>query len=110
MTQKILINSLASTIVRPFVNPLEETTTGKIADLCVLVIFGATGALTARKLFPALYNLKREGLLPSHFACVGFARRQKTDQQFRQEMYDAISKHSRVTPIDQKLWNDFSEQ
>ncbi len=106
MTQKPSISPLTS----PFVNPLEETSTGKIPDPCVLVIFGATGDLTARKLLPALYNLKREGLLPSHFACVGFARREKTDQQFRSEMYDAISKYSRVTPIDQKLWNEFSEQ
>jgi glucose-6-phosphate 1-dehydrogenase len=91
-------------------NPLEEATAGKLADPCVLVIFGATGDLTARKLFPALYNLKREGQLPPHFACVGFARRQKSHEQFRTEMYDAVSKYSRVKPVDQKLWNDFSEQ
>ena len=91
-------------------NPLEEATASKIADPCVLVIFGATGDLTGRKLFPALYNLKREGLLPPHFACVGFARRQKTHEQFRTEMYDAVSRYSRVKPIDQTLWNDFSEQ
>lgn len=91
-------------------NPLEEPSTSKIADPCVLVILGATGDLTSRKLLPALYNLEREGLLPSHFACVGFARREKSHEQFRSEMYDAISKHSRVKPIDQKLWNEFSEQ
>lgn len=91
-------------------NPLEETTASKIADPCVLVIFGATGDLTARKLIPAIYNLKREGGLPSHFACVGFARRPKTHEQFRSEMLDGISKYSRVKPIDQALWNFFSEQ
>lgn len=91
-------------------NPLEETTATKTADPCLLVIFGATGDLTARKLFPALYNLKREGQLPSHFAVVGFARRQKTHEQFRSEMFDAISKYSRVKPIDLKLWAEFSEQ
>jgi glucose-6-phosphate 1-dehydrogenase len=93
-----------------FTNPLEETTASKTADPCVLVIFGATGDLTARKLLPALYNLTREGQLPSHFACVGFARRPKTHEQFRNEMQDAVSKHSRVKPIDQPLWNSFSEQ
>lgn len=93
-----------------FTNPLEEASTTKTADPCVLVILGATGDLTSRKLFPALYNLKREGLLPSHFACVGFARRDKTHEQFRAEMYDAVNKHSRVKPIDQKLWNEFLEQ
>jgi glucose-6-phosphate 1-dehydrogenase len=93
-----------------FINPLEETTATKIADPCVLVIFGATGDLTARKLFPALYNLKREGQLPSHFAVVAFARREKSHEQFRQEMYDAISKYSRTKPIDMELWKEFSEQ
>ncbi|MBS0635355.1 MAG: glucose-6-phosphate dehydrogenase [Verrucomicrobia bacterium] len=98
-------------MIKPFTtSPLEETTAGKIADPCVLVIFGATGDLTARKLLPAIYNLKREGQLPSHFACVGFARRQKTHEQFRGEMYDAINKFSRVKPIDQNIWNSFSEQ
>lgn len=91
-------------------NPLEETTSTKINDPCVIVIFGATGDLTSRKLFPALYNLKREGQLPAHFAAVGFARRPKTNEQFRQEMCDAVSKYSRVKPIDTALWNDFSEQ
>lgn len=93
-----------------FVNPLEETTTTKTLDPCILVIFGASGDLTARKLLPALYNLTREGQLPSHFACVGFARRTKSHEQFRQEMFDAVSKYSRVKPIDQGLWNSFSEQ
>lgn len=91
-------------------NPLAEPFASKIADPCILIIFGATGDLTARKLLPALYNLTREGQLPSHFACVGFARRQKTDEQFRLEIYDDLSKHSRVKPVDQELWASFSEQ
>jgi glucose-6-phosphate 1-dehydrogenase len=93
-----------------FVNPLAETTTNKTLEPCVLVIFGVTGDLTARKLLPALYNLTREGQLPSHFACVGFARREKTNEQFREEMLSAVSKYSRTKPIDQNLWKSFSEQ
>lgn len=94
-----------------FENPLQEITrTSKTADPCVLVIFGATGDLTARKLLPALYNLAREGQLPTHFACVAFARRDKTDEDFRNEMKEAISKFSRVKPIDEDLWNIFSKQ
>lgn len=94
-----------------FKNPLEETTrSAKIADPCVMVIFGATGDLTARKLFPALYNLARDGQLPAHFACVGFARREKTNEQFRNEMLDGINKYSRVKPVDKDLWQSFSEQ
>lgn len=82
----------------------------KIADPCVLVIFGATGDLTSRKLLPALYNLARDGQLPPHFACVAFARRDKSSEEFRQEMYDAVSRFSRIKPIDQQLWRTFSEQ
>lgn len=93
-----------------FQNPLEETfRTAKIAEPCILVIFGATGDLTARKLLPALYNLAREGQLPAHFACVGFARRDKSHEIFRQEMLDAVNRFSRIKPVDKKLWNDFSE-
>ncbi|MBM3199018.1 MAG: glucose-6-phosphate dehydrogenase, partial [Chlamydiae bacterium] len=53
-------------------------------DPCILIIFGATGDLTARKLLPAIYNLAKEGQLPPQFACVGFARRLKTHEQFRE--------------------------
>ncbi len=94
-----------------FKNPLEEAIKdNKIADPCILVIFGATGDLTARKLVPALYNLAIEGQLPSHFACVGFARRDKTHQDFRAEMLDAIGKYSRTKPVDEEIWKNFSEQ
>lgn len=91
-------------------NPLEEITASKSPDPCVLVIFGATGDLTARKLVPALYNLSRDGLLPSHFVCTGFARRPKSHDQFRQEMFEAVSKHSRSKPIEKGIWDSFSEQ
>ena len=47
---------------------------GKQGDPCVMVIFGAAGDLTARKLIPALYNLARAGLLSRNFAVVGVAR------------------------------------
>lgn len=98
-------------ITSQFFNPLEEATRQyKTADPCIMVIFGASGDLTARKLIPALYNLARDGQLPPHFACVGFARREKTNEQFRQEMQEAVSKFSRVRPIDPNLWQTFSEQ
>jgi glucose-6-phosphate 1-dehydrogenase len=93
-----------------FSNPLiESTRSWKSADPCVLVIFGATGDLTARKLIPALYNLAAEGELPVHFACVAFARREKTHEQFRDEMYEALKQFSRVKPIDEALWARFKE-
>lgn len=95
----------------PFVNPLQEPNRNfKTAESCILVIFGATGDLTARKLVPALYNLAREGQLPAHFACVGFARRPKTDEEFRVEMKKAIGEFSRSKPIDDALWDRFKNQ
>jgi len=91
--------------------PLEEISRlRKVAEPCVMVIFGATGDLTGRKLFPALYNLYREGQLPPHFACVAFARREKTNEQFRAEMLDAVNTYSRIKPVDKELWESFSEQ
>jgi len=79
-------------------------------DPCVLVIFGATGDLTSRKLTPAIYNLGREGQLPANFACVGFARREKTDDQFRSELKNDVASFSRVKPIDETFWNHFQNQ
>jgi glucose-6-phosphate 1-dehydrogenase len=48
---------------------------GKLGDACAMVIFGASGDLTNRKLIPALYNLAKDNLLSRDFALVGFARR-----------------------------------
>lgn len=79
------------------------------AEPCVLVIFGATGDLTGRKLAPAVYNLGRDGLLPPHFACVGVARRPKSHAEFRQELKQQISTYSRVKPIDDTFWRNFQD-
>ena len=67
---------------------LERTPTGtpRQAGPCVMVIFGATGDLTARKLFPALYNLAKSNLLSREFAIVGIGRNDYTVDQFRQVM------------------------
>lgn len=98
-------------VASSFSNPLiDPSLSVKAPDSCILVIFGATGDLTARKLIPALYNLARDGQLPPHFACVGFARRPKTNEEFRKEMLDAINKFSRSKPVDPDLWKTFSEQ
>lgn len=96
---------------QPFINPLEDAgRQKKSAEPCVLVIFGATGDLTARKLTPALYNLAVEGQLPGHFACVGFARREKSNDDFRKEMLDAVNKFSRNKPVMPDIWQQFSNQ
>jgi len=92
-------------------HPLEEIGhQQRSLDPCILVIFGATGDLTSRKLIPAIYHLKREGHLPSNFVCVGFARREKTHDEFRKEMKEAVSSFSRVKPIDESVWGSFEKQ
>ena len=70
----------------------------------MLVIFGASGDLTARKLLPALYHLHKDGLL-SRYVIVGSARREKSDQQFRDEMLAALNTFARTRPLDQEVWN-----
>jgi len=92
-------------------NPFAQgTSLKKIAEPCIMVIFGATGDLTGRKLLPALYNLAKDGQLPAHFACVGFARRDKSDVEFREEMKENVESFSRSKPVDSELWQNFSEQ
>jgi glucose-6-phosphate 1-dehydrogenase len=64
---------------------------------CVLVIFGAAGDLTQRLLLPALSNLKRAGLLPANFAIVGIARSAKTDDAFRKELVESLTRYGDST-------------
>jgi glucose-6-phosphate 1-dehydrogenase len=60
---------------------------------CAMVIFGASGDLTARKLLPALHNLARDGRLPDGFAVVGLATREHDTDSFRQHMTEAVQDH-----------------
>ncbi len=91
-------------------NPLREgLSTQPAPEPCALVIFGATGDLTHRKLVPALYNLAHEGQLPQSFAIVGFARRPKTHDQFRAELRDAVAQFSRFQPINPAVWDALAQ-
>ena len=67
----------------------------QLPESCTLVIFGATGDLTHRKLIPALYNLAVEGALPGGLKVVGFARREKSNEEFRDELKITTQKFSR---------------
>ena len=62
---------------------------------CVLVVFGASGDLTRRKIFPALYALALRRLLPEQFAVLGAARSEWTDEEFRQQMEAAVREFGR---------------
>jgi glucose-6-phosphate 1-dehydrogenase len=77
-------------------NPLlEGMQLRRTPDPCILVIFGASGDLTQRKLFPALYSLAFRHLLPEKFAVVGIARTEETDDEFRERMKEAVQKFGR---------------
>ena len=75
------------------------------AAASALVIFGASGDLTRRKLFPALYNLALAKALPSGFAAIGVARRPKTDESFADEMKEGVQRYSRSGPVDEDSWS-----
>ena len=87
---------------------LEGLSSHRGAFPTVIVIFGASGDLTARKLMPALYNLGVDNLLPADFFFIGYGRREMADDAFRSSMLEAVEKFSR-RPIDQNLWENLSE-
>ncbi|MCG8603551.1 glucose-6-phosphate dehydrogenase, partial [bacterium] len=70
----------------------------KRSEVITIVIFGASGDLTRRKLIPALFQLKRQQLLPKTTHIVGFARRPKSNEAFRDEMRQALADFSRSKP------------
>src|ERR1700704_6115378 len=91
------------------VNPLREgLSTRAVPQPCSVVIFGATGDLTHRKLIPALYNLAADGELPPAVAVIGFARREKTDDEFRKELEETTRKFSRQ-PVRDEIWKTFAQ-
>jgi glucose-6-phosphate 1-dehydrogenase len=85
--------SMAETTLLP--NPLREgIRLAKLPQPCAMVIFGASGDLTQRKLIPALYNLARERRLPAGFSVVGCSKTPYTHEQFRHKMREALEKSS----------------
>src|SRR5256884_1699599 len=90
-------------------NPLREgLSTRAVPQPCSIVIFGATGDLTHRKLIPAFYNRAADGEMPPATTVVGFARRPKTDEEFRNELEGATREFSRQTVRDE-VWKTFAQ-
>jgi glucose-6-phosphate 1-dehydrogenase len=87
-------------------SPLPLTGHDRPGDPCVIVIFGASGDLTKRKLLPALYNLKALNLLPADFAVVGCAVSEGNDDSFREELTADIKEFA-TEPVDEAVWADF---
>ncbi|MDB6024678.1 MAG: glucose-6-phosphate 1-dehydrogenase [Verrucomicrobiales bacterium] len=81
----------------------------KVVEPCTIVIFGASGDLTARKLIPALYHLFAEKQLPTPFQIIGYARREKNDEQWRAELLEALKKYSRFTEQEAATWTEFAK-
>ena len=96
---------MEATLVNPLRAGMRHTRT--VAP-CVMVIFGATGDLTHRKLIPALYNLALEQPLPAQFSVVGVARRPFSHEQFRQQTLESINSFSRRRPVNPAIWETFS--
>ncbi len=81
----------------------------KITEPNSIIIFGASGDLTARKLIPALYHLFKDKQMPPAFRVIGFARREKTDESWRAELRTALDQFSRTKPVDDKVWANFPQ-
>ena len=90
-------------------NPLlEGLSMRRTPDPCAFVIFGASGDLTRRKLFPALYSLALRRMLPENFAIVGVARTEESDDAFRDRMKHAVQEFGR-DKFDDEVWHGLAE-
>jgi len=97
--------TVGTVIENPLRTGLEQKRT---PEPSTMVILGATGDLTHRKLMPALYNLAVEQLLPHSFAIVGFSRTEKADEDFRRDMREAVEQYARY-PVQDQIWDSFAQ-
>ena len=79
----------------------------KLASAFTIVIFGATGDLTHRKILPAFFAMAQQHQLPEQYHIVGFARRDWTDAVFRTEMRRGVEQFGRL-PVDDAHWDEFA--
>jgi glucose-6-phosphate 1-dehydrogenase len=79
------------------------------APPCVMVIFGASGDLTHRKLIPALFDLHKAGLLSKQFSVLGYSRTHLTDADFRQTAREGLT-HFSSEPVPEKAWQEFADR
>ena len=83
----------------PSNDPVEVQSKPRVADACAVVLFGASGDLAMRKLLPALYNLKTDGLLSEHFSLVGVGRDPMSPEHYRHKVHDDILRFG-PSPVD----------
>jgi glucose-6-phosphate 1-dehydrogenase len=92
--------------VNPLVDPLRFE---RRAPPCAVVIFGANGDLTKRKLMPALYRLAYERRIPPNFAVIGNSRTPMSDDDFRGKMRDDVAHFLEDSPFEADLWESFAK-
>ena len=78
------------------------------SEPCVLVIFGASGDLAARKLIPSLYEMHRDGLLPESLEVLGVARSVKSEEDWRNELEPWLQEHD--PKYDRKIWKSLRDR
>jgi glucose-6-phosphate 1-dehydrogenase len=88
------------------VTPVVQQKVGRLGDPCAMVIFGAAGDLTRRKLIPALYNLAKSELLSREFAVVGVARTKISTEEFRKKATEDIKEFA-TEKVDPDVWEWF---
>ena len=100
------------TTVTPTPSPVTENILKSDADPidASFVIFGASGDLAARKLLPALYDLWQDGYLSDKSPIIGVARRDKSDEEFRAEMGEAVNEQARTAPVSKADWEKFGSR
>src|SRR5579875_3491902 len=101
-----------SVIVQPLpeTNPLQDSLRfDRRVPPCAIVIFGANGDLTKRKLLPALYRLAYERRLSPSFAVVGNSRTAMSDEAFREKMKESVQKFIEDSPFDESIWQSFEK-
>src|SRR6202043_2895520 len=93
------------------VDPGEQANKSSIspADPCTIVIFGASGDLSRRKLIPALYGLAAQNCLARRFAIIGFARTPMTDEAFQQSAIDSVQKFADPGTANEEFCKEFSQ-
>src|SRR5215831_19035033 len=90
----------------PFQDPLRFE---RRVPPCAIVIFGANGDLTKRKLMPALYRLAYERRIPPGFAVIGNSRTEMADDNFREKMRESVEHFLEDSPFDAELWRGFAQ-
>src|SRR5215470_7360370 len=99
---------MSSILVEPNPTPMQTPALPQ-AEPCVMVIFGATGDLTRRKLMPALWDLKGEGCL-ENVQILGVGRSPMSDDEYREFVRQALVEYANLSERDEEEWRKFAQR